>query len=273
MKVSVNAAQRHIAYHDVHVPHNIDFGPVLAWQKKFNPTHIIINGDFLNLEHASHWNEGLFKTIGYADVGKALKEELIAGQALLKRIRAASPKAKIYFVPGNHEHWLYYCALYFPQLGILLGEEVNRKGYKDDLARAGDEALAELLRRYLQTDALGITVLPFNEPLEIGHIMYLHGHQLTIASTAKMYPMKNLVFGHWHEHSTKTLNDSGDPRFVVEHTAVPCMTHLGPKAHAYRQGKSSRWMNGFYVAEVDADGLFDGRIVKILGGKRIIQKP
>lgn len=272
MKVTVNAPQRHMAYHDVHVPHNIDFGPVLAWQKKFNPTHIVINGDFLNLEHASHWNEGVFKQIGYDDVGKALREELAAGQALLGRIRQASPKAKIFYVPGNHEHWLYYCALYFPQLGILLGREVP-KGYKVDLARAGDEALEELLRRYLQTDTMGITVLPFNEPLEIGHIMYLHGHQLTIANSAKLYPMKNLVFGHWHEHSTKGLNDSGDQKLVKEHTCVPCMTHLGPKSHAYRQGKSSRWMNGFYVAEVDKDGLFDGRIVKILGGKRIIQKP
>lgn len=270
MKIAVNSAQRHIAYHDVHVPHNIDFGPVLAFQKKYNPTHIIINGDFLNLEHASHWNEGLFKQIGYADVGKALREELAAGQRLLARIRAASPKAKIYFVPGNHEAWLYWCALYFPQLGILLGEEVNRKGYKDDLARAGDEALAELLRRYLQTDPLDITVLSFNEPLEIGNIMYLHGHQLSIANTPKLYPTKNIVYGHWHEHSVKTLNDSGDPRYVVQHVAVPCMTRLGPKAHAYRQGKSSRWLNGFWVADVLPNGLFDGRVKKILGGKVMI---
>ncbi len=272
MKIAVKGAQRHIAYHDVHVPHNIDFGPVLAYQKKYDPTHIIINGDFLNLEHASHWNEGMFKQMGYSNVGAALKKELAAGQELLGRIRATSPKAKIYFVPGNHEHWLYYCALYFPQLGILLGDAIDAKeNYKADLARAGDEALAELLRRYLQTGPLDIEVLPFNEPLEIGNIMYLHGHQLTIASTAKLYPMKNIVFGHWHEQSVKTLNDSGDPRFVVQHVCVPCMTHLGPKAHAYKQSKSSRWLNGFWIADVLPSGLFDGRVVKILGGKTIIQ--
>lgn len=270
MRIAVKGRQRHIAYHDVHVPHNIDFGPVLAFQKKYNPTHVIINGDFLNLEHASHWNESAFKHIGYADVGKALRKELEAGQKLLARIRAASPKAEIYFVPGNHEHWLYWCALYFPQLGILLGNEINQKSYRADLARAGDEALAELLRRYLQTERLGIHVLPFNEPLEIGHITYLHGHQLTISSSPKLYPAKNLVFGHWHEHSVKTLNDSGDPRFVVQHTAVPCMTKLGPKSHAYRQTKSGRWLNGFWIADVLPNGLFDGRVKKILGGEIMV---
>lgn len=269
MKIPCSSVQRHVAYHDVHVPHAIDFHPILGFQKSYNPTHIVINGDFLNLEHASHWNEGLFKRVGYDDVGEALRCELLEGQKLLKRIRDASPNAKIYYVPGNHEHWLYWCALYYPELGIMLKKKVS-KHYKADLAREGDIALSELLTRYLQTESMEIKVLPYNEPLEIGHITYLHGHQLTIANSPKLYPTENLVFGHWHEHSVKTLNDGGDPRHVVQHTAVPCMTELGPKAHAYRQGKSSRWLNGFWIADVLANGLFDGRVKKVLGGNVMI---
>lgn len=260
---------RHVAYHDVHVPHQIPFGPILEFQREYKPTHIIINGDFLNLEHASHWNEGLFQRIGFDSVGEALRKELQAGQELIADIRRASPNAELYFVPGNHEQWLYWCALYYPQLGIYLGKEVS-KHYKADLAREGDVALQELLTRYLQADKFKMRVLPYNEPLDIGNIRYLHGHQLTVANSQKLYPTKNLVFGHWHTHNTVTLNDSGDPRYVVQHVAVPCMTKLGPKSHAYNQSKSKRWLNGFWLADVLPNGLFDGRVKKVLGGEIMI---
>ena len=36
--------------------------------------------------------------------------------------------------------------------------------------------VAELLTRYLEADKFRMKVLPYNEPLEIGHITYLHGH-------------------------------------------------------------------------------------------------
>lgn len=259
-------AQRHIAYCDVHVPHEIPFGPILEFQKDYSPTDIIINGDFLNLEHASHWNERVFRLKGEKEMKRALHGELAAGQDLLARIRRASPRARIWFVPGNHESWLYWVALNYPQFGVLLATEKDPDlTYRSDLARHGDRALAELLARYLQTEKMRIKVLPYNEPLELGKITYLHGHQLTIGNSPRLYPTKNLVFGHHHTH-----NDSGDPRFVVQHVAVPCMTKLGPKHHAYRQMKAGRWLNGFWIADVLSNGLFDGRVKKVLGGKVMI---
>lgn len=269
MKLLSNRSGRHLGYFDVHVPININFDKVLEFQKTYDPSHIIIGGDFLNLDHASHWNEGIFSKIGFDLVGEALHLELAAGTKLLTRIREASPNSKIFYIPGNHEHWLFWCALYYPQMGILLRKKIDAT-YKADLAYEGDKALKELLIHYLGTKLLEIEVLPYNEPLEIGKIKYLHGHQLTISNSPRMYPNDNLVFGHWHEHSVKTLNDSGDPDYVCQHTAVPCMTKLGPKAHAYRQGKSSRWLNGFWVADVLANGLFDGHVKKVLGGKVMI---
>lgn len=266
---SRSGRRRHVAYCDVHVPHEIPFGPILDFQHDYAPTDIIINGDFLNLEHASHWNERVFRKMGEDSVGKALREELGAGQELIARIRRASPKARLWFVPGNHEAWLFWVALYYPQFGILLGKEIS-KTYKADMAREGDRALAELLSRYLQADKFKMRVLPYNEPLELGKITYLHGHQLTIGNSPRLYPTRNIVFGHHHTHNTVTLNDSGDPRYVVQHVAVPCMTRLGPKHHAYRQTKSGRWLNGFWIADILPNGLFDGRVKKVLGGKVMI---
>ena len=76
MRKTRRGARRHVAYCDVHVPHEIPFGPILDFQHDYAPTDIIINGDFLNLEHASHWNERVFKRKGDVEIGKALRGEL-----------------------------------------------------------------------------------------------------------------------------------------------------------------------------------------------------
>lgn len=268
MKIAVNGRQRHIAYHDVHVPHNIDFGPVIAFQKKYDPTHIIINGDFINLEWASHWNESVFSDMGWNTIRENLGQECAAARTLIARIRLASPKAKLYFVPGNHEHWLYYAALYYPKLRIPMPDKIAKVGFKADLAKQGDAALAYILRKVLHADKYGMTVLPYNEHLEIGKITYIHGHQLTgYKNTMPKYPTKNIVFGHFHTEHRETGHDSGESGTAVQHTAVPCMTGLAP---GYLKDKSTRWLNGFWIADVLPNGLFDGRVKKILGGKVMI---
>lgn len=260
--------QRHIAYHDVHVPHNIDFGPVLAFQKSYNPTHIIINGDFINLEWASHWNEPVFADMGWDTIRENLGLECAAARTLIGRIRKASPNAKLFFVPGNHEHWLYYAALYYPKLRIPFPENVSKVGFKTDLAKQGDEALAFILRKVLQAEKYDMTVLPYNEHLQIGKITYIHGHQLTgYKNTMAKYPSKNIVYGHFHTEHRETGHDNGESGTAVQHTAVPCMTGLAP---GYLKDKSTRWLNGFWIADVLPSGLFDGRVKKILGGKVMI---
>jgi predicted phosphodiesterase len=268
VRVPVTGPQRHIAYCDVHVPHNIPVGPVLRFQRRYKPTHIILNGDIINLEWASHWNESVFSEIGWDKIRENLGRECEAARRLIAKIRASSPKAEIYFVPGNHEHWLYYAALYYPKLRIPLPDKTTKLGFRADLAKQGDEALAFILRKILHAEKYGVTVLPYNEPLEIGKITYLHGHQLRgYKNTLSQYPTKNIVFGHFHTEHRETGHDSGESGTAVQHTAVPCMTELGP---GYLKNKAKRWLHGFWLADVRADGLFDGRVKKILGGKVMI---
>lgn len=260
--------QRHIAYFDVHVPHNIDFKPVLAFQKDYKPTDIIIGGDFLNLEWASHWNEAVFKEVGFETIRENIGLECEAGRELLADIRRASPRANMHFIPGNHEHWLYQAALYFPAIGIPFPAGLTRIGFRADLAKQGNEALSFILSRTLQAEKFKMRVLPYNEHLTLGKINYLHGHQFNSpASTARLYPTKNIVYGHHHTHHTITLNDNGDAGTAVQHVAVPCMTELAP---GYLRDKSTRWLNGFWLAEVLDNGLFDGRVKKILGGNVMV---
>jgi len=270
MRIPVHEVQRHVAYNDVHSPHNLNFDPVLSFQKKYEPTHIILNGDFLNLEWASHWNEAVFSDMGWDYIRDNLFKEFEAGRKLLSQIRTASPKAKIYLVPGNHEHWIYYAALYYPKLRIPLPARTTTKGFKSDLAKQGDAALAYILsdKDVLNAKEYDLTVLPHNEHLDIGKITYLHGHQFnTYKNTITKYPSKNIVFGHFHTEYRDTGHNGGDYGRAIQHTAVPCMTDLAP---GYLKDKSTRWLQGFWMADVLANGLFDGRVKKIFGGKVMI---
>lgn len=206
--------------------------------------------------------------MGWNQIRENLGSEIAAARNLISRIRSASPKAELYYVPGNHEHWLYHAALYYPKLGIPLPPGTKKIGFKSDISKQGDEALAFILRNVLHAQKFKMTVLPYNEPLQIGKIVYLHGHQLpNYKNTLSRYPTKNIVFGHFHTEHRETGHDGGDSGTAVQHTAVPCMTGLAP---GYLKDKSTRWLNGFFIADVLPNGLFDGRVKKILGGKVMI---
>ena len=271
MKNRRRREQRHMAYCDVHVTHNVPFAPVLAFQRRFDPTHIVINGDFLNLELASHWNEAAFKHYGYDRINEGLTEEFDAGHDLLAEIRAASPHARIQYVPGNHEHWLYWMALHHPAAGVSLINQAPRKKkesrFRTDLALRSHHQLKWILERKLRTAELDIEVLPYNEPLAIGRITYLHGHQFTSPNaTPRMYPNTNLVLGHFHTHEVRTLHNNGQDGKAIQHVVVPCLTELGP---GYLTNRSTRWLNGFWIADVARSGLFDGRVKKLLDGRLV----
>lgn len=272
MKITPNKKHRIVAYHDAHCPHEIDFSPILDFQHDYDPQFIVLNGDFLNMEYASHWSEPLFKEVGFGKLRKNILAELESGELLIDRIHKASPKAKILYVPGNHEKHLAWASIYYPALGIFPHMDVTKFDFKSDVARESDNALASILFDLLHADKYGMTVLPYNEELTIGHQTFLHGHQLSISNSPKLYPNKNIIFGHYHTETCITLNDGGDDtgENVVQHRAVPCMTKLGPFKPGYLGSKSTRWLNGFYVADVLANGLFDGRVKKILGGKVMI---
>lgn len=272
MKIMPSTKYKIIVYSDVHTPHEIDFTPVLKFQKTYDPQYIILNGDFLNMEWASHWTEPIFKELGFGKLRHQILEELAHGEALISRIHATSPKAKILFVPGNHEKHLAWASIYYPALGIATHIDTRKITFKTDVAKASDEALGHILTDTLHAKKYNMTVLPYNEELTIGHQTFLHGHQLSISNSPRLYPNKSITFGHYHTETCITLNDSGtgDGKDVVQHRCIPCMTKLGPQKPGYLGSKSTKWLNGFYVSEAREDHLFDGHVKKILGGRIMI---
>jgi predicted phosphodiesterase len=255
---------RHMAYCDIHSEANVDFGEILRWQRAFEPHVIVLNGDVTLAEYASHWNEkSAFKHLGYNTIGARLDQEFRATHRLLARIRAASPRARIVWVPGNHEAWYYWVALYHPQTGVVLGQAPDTLRFRTDLKAAADSLVAGIIRRHFKTDLLDIEVAPFNEAVHIGPLTYLHGHQFrSVTATVKAYPSNNVVIGHFHRKRITVLPDSGRRGRPIQHFAVPTLMKLG---RGYETLKSSDHSNGFFYASASRSGLFEGYIKDVFG--------
>lgn len=265
-----DGGKRHIAWFDVHVPRNSDLKAPLAFAHETGCDNFVVGGDFLNLEWASHWNEKVFSEIGRSQLRKMLFEEIDAGARVLKEVRRAiGPKAKLWYIPGNHEEWLYYACFYHRVIEIP--ESVTTVTFKSDIAQKLDDGLGKLLARLLDAKGLDMRVLPYNEPLQLGRVVYLHGHQFggssPVSTSSRRWPHVNLVFGHHHTHQVMTIYNGADPRDVHQHVAVPALCDLNP---GYLRDKSTRWLQGFWVADI-RDGYFDGRVVKVMEG-RIIKR-
>lgn len=262
------SGRRHIAWFDVHVPHNTVLREPLAFAHDTGCEDFILGGDFLNLEWASHWNERLFKEIGTLAIRKMLFQELEAGEKVVADIRRAiGRRARFWYLPGNHEAWLWYACFNHRVVDTPFDPDVLR--YKSDLAKLLKTGLRDLLARLLNAKKYDMTVLPYEEPLKLGRIVYFHGHQFggrnPTETSAKRWPSSNVVFGHHHTHLVNTIFNLGDPRQVNQHVAVPALCGLCP---FYLRDPSTRWLNGFWVCDFK-DGLFDGRVVKVMDGKII----
>lgn len=261
--------RRHIAWYDVHVPHNGKLDGPLAFAAETGCDHFIVGGDFLNLEWASHWNEKVFAEIGRSDLRKMLYAEIDAGEKVIADIRRAiGKKAKLWYIPGNHEAWLWHACLYHHL--VTVPASLDTITFKSDVAALLQKGLKELLARLLNAKKYDMEVLPYEEPLQIGKVVYLHGHQFggrnPTEASAKRWSQVNMVFGHHHTHLVNTIYNGGDPKAVYQHVAVPALCGLSP---GYLRDRSTRWLNGFWTADFDKDGIFDGRVIKVFDGKLV----
>lgn len=262
--------RKHLAIFDPHIPRHNPLDSVLGYAHDTGPDHVILGGDFGNYEWASHWNEAIFKDIGRIKLREWLFAEMDAQETVLGEIRkAVGKKARLYLIPGNHEAWIWYAA--FNHQFIETPFTLESITFKTDVAKLMDKGLKELLSRLLHAKKYGLEVLEYNEPLKIGKIVYLHGHQFSSGAlhnaTGKRWPHCNLVIGHRHTHEVVSIFNQSDPNHFYEHVSVPAMCKLAP---GYEKDKSTRHSNGFWVADFDTKtGLFDGRVRKVFHGRLI----
>lgn len=266
-KTPIHIMQRHLAMYDPHVPQNIPLSPVYDFIKYYKPTHFILGGDFLNLEWASHWNEKQFSLLGWYTVRRWLRQELESGKDVLNKLVKVLPaNCERYYIPGNHEEWLRLLGITYPQIFEIADIKIKKLNYKTDFGKVQREHLARLLASHLDLDKFRISVLPYDQPLTIGRINYVHGHRSGGMMPAKTTVEKNkrtTVFGHYHTHQVYTSTSPINSRDTHIGISVPCLSRLGP---GYMGVPTSRWLNGFFVANVLPSFHFSHYIIPIVDG-------
>lgn len=101
MKRTVVSYERSVFIPDLHVPYHDEkaFACALNFVKAFQPDFIFIIGDWVDFYQLSKFDKNPARI-------HQLQDDIDASVKCLRRLRATAPKAKIYFIKGNHCHRL-----------------------------------------------------------------------------------------------------------------------------------------------------------------------
>lgn len=213
---------------DLHLPESIDLRPLLAYVKDTKPSTIILGGDIIDASglHSS-------ESMKAEQVDMAwFKRDVKLALDLIKALKAASPKASIIYLAGNHENRYDRLRFKYPDL------------FKESLDFAA--AVSPYVSSYIEYATA-------NSYVKIGDCVFIHG-DIFPDSHAKPYSLRytphKVVYGHLHHFQAYTghralLNES--PRYAV---TAGCLSTLNPE---WKKGKANQWVNGFVSFITDGE--------------------
>lgn len=217
----------HIPYHDVNA-----LNAVLKWAEERTINTIILLGDFWDCYKLSY-----FATLpDRQDLGY----ERGVGNRILDIIQGKFPKAKVYYVEGNHEERWKRVMIDHPRLReSIFGM---------------NELQFDILMGLAQRD---ITWIGDKRKLFAGKLAILHGHEPRGGSASLVNPARwlftktlgNAICGHFHRTS-----DHSEPNVEEELKgtwSVGCLCELHPFYMPM-----NKWNHGFARIKVNEDGTF-----------------
>ena len=227
---------------DIHFPHQNEEALALALGAGFEAEcdTIILNGDILDFYKASRWAQ----TPGHMGI----EEEIVCLLKFFDLLKQLFPTAPIYYVIGNHE--------------------VRLERYIIQNAEAL-YSLPELsFSSLIKADKYGVTLVQ-NEPIKLGKLNVMHGHEFGETIFSPVNPARGLflrakastIIGHYHQPSEHTeSNINGDQTACY---STGCLCDLNPD---YRPFAFTKWMHGFAIVTVDESGAFTVNNHKIIKG-------
>lgn len=229
---------------DLHIPfHSHDaLSIAVSWLKENNPDKIVIAGDYGDWYSVSRFN----KNPKYRN----LKRELDLQRQGLAWLRSQFPDTQIVLIKGNHdERWETYL------WNGLLHEHPDMH----------DEELLQF-DTWLHANQHGIEIVNNRRPVLAGQLPIIHGHELprgitnpvNMARGAFLRLSDTVLVAHGHRTS-QHVEPTGIFHHEVATYSMGCLCDLYP----YYMPIGNRWDNGFAFAEVDSDGEFDLRLLRI----------
>jgi predicted phosphodiesterase len=228
---------------DIHLPYQDQdaLKAALAHLKKWQPTHILLNGDTADCAAVSFWEKDP------RERNLPLERERVI--QFLTTLRRLFPEAVIIAKDGNHEERLdRFMRVKAPELLGLPQMEIDK------------------LFNY---DQFGVTRVKDNRPIMLGqHLNVIHGHEFKFAISNPVNPARgfylraktNVLAGHLHRtshHPERDLNGK-----VISAWSVGCLCTLRPQ-----YSRLNNWNHGLATVEVHKDGTFQLFNYQIIDGK------
>jgi predicted phosphodiesterase len=233
---------RALVLSDIHLPYHdgtaLEIALERGEQDKVN--FILLNGDTFDFYGISRWEKDPRK--------RDFPGEIQIGKDFLAHLRSRFPKAKIVFKWGNHdERWDIHFKQKAPELlGIPEFE----------------------LETIFQFDRLKIQSVKEMRPIKLGELHLIHGHEYRFpianpVNAARGFFLRtglSCIGGHLHQtsqHSQKRMDDH-----VVTCWSTGCLCDLHPDYAPLNQ-----WNHGFARVDIDKNGAYDVRNLRIIHGK------
>lgn len=228
---------------DLHIPYQVNKAveSAINYGVENEVNTVFINGDLMDFHGMSRFEKDPRK--------RSIKDEFDATIEFLEYLQHRLPKAKVYWLKGNHdvryEKWLMNKA---PQL------------FTDDYY---------LLEDRLNLAQLGVTIMDDNVLCSIGKLYVTHGHLLLKGVFAPVNAARGVftkakescIIGHVHkvsEHQETTLNGSA----VITYS-TGCLCELNPDYSPF----ANNYMHGFAHIKTERNGEYHVRNYKIINGK------
>ena len=222
---AIGGTYRVLSLYDVHVPEAdaFAFKAVLDFARDVQPEHIVIGGDFLELESCSQ-HGGVANPL-------ALVDEIKAGRKALDRLREACPSAAFTYLEGNHE----------TRLGRVVAAALPTFDGALDLPS---------LLRLPELDCAWVPYRKLWRPFPEAQLAYTHGEWASLHHAKKHVEAYGVSVRYGHTHRPQTHTRSyGDGR-ILSGIGTGCLRTLDPDWIGPNHG----WSHGFGFDEFTPDG-------------------
>lgn len=234
---------RILVLNDIHFPYHDEeaLSVALNYGIEHKANAIILNGDTIDMYQASRFirDRRLRDIAGELEITRQFLE-------LLKN----EFNCPIYFKIGNHEdRYENYLKVHAPEL-------IGIEDFK--------------LENILKFGEFGVQLIKSKQLIKAGKLNVLHGHEFGQSVFSPVNAARGLytrakastVIGHHHqtsEHSEKDLADN-----VVTTWSIGCLCGLSPEYLPF-----NKWNHGFGFINVEKNGDFQFRNLRIINGKAI----
>lgn len=224
--------------YDVHIPF---YDPeaceiALTYLERYKPDTLVLAGDILDCYHVSSFVKDPLE--------RRMSEEIDILRDFVSMLKRTF-KARIIYQLGNHEErWERYILTQAP---AIFGIDAF------DFENVMD---------------LDVEIVKNKRIIEAGNLHILHGHEFgrsifSPVNPARGYFMRaktSVIGGHYHQSSEHIERDLSGK--IIGAWSVGCLCELTPKYMPI-----NKWSHGFATVDLDSDGSFEVRNLKIINGK------